>query len=90
MPPIELVLEENQALKGKVDSLTEEVADLKAELAIFRKQIFGTGKNERQDKAQLLLTLGQLEAKIAEVQTGAGELRAANPRSAAAAAGRDI
>ena len=43
---------------------------MKAELAIFRKQIFGSGKNEKQDKAQqLLLTLGQLEAKIAEVQT---------------------
>jgi transposase len=66
MPPIELVLEENQALKGKVSSLTEEVADLKAELAIFRKQIFGSGKNEKQDKAQLLLTLGQLEARVAE------------------------
>jgi hypothetical protein len=64
MPPIELVLEENQALKGRVDSLTEEVADLKAELAIFRKQIFGSGKNEKQDKAQLLLTLGQLEATL--------------------------
>ena len=33
MPPIELVLEENEALKGKVNSLTEEVADLKAELS---------------------------------------------------------
>ena len=69
MPPIELILEENQALKGKVSSLTEEVANLKAELAIFRKQIFGSGKNEKQDKAQLLLTLGQLEARIAEVET---------------------
>ena len=69
MPPIELVLEENQALKGTVKSLTEENADLKAELAIFKKQFFGSGKNEKQDKAQLLLKLGQLEAKIAEVQT---------------------
>jgi transposase len=69
MPPIELILEENQSLKGKVNSLTEEVADLKAQLAIFKKQIFGSGKNEKQDKAQLLLTLGQLEARIAEVKT---------------------
>jgi transposase len=69
MPPIELILEENQSLKGKVNSLTEEVADLKAQLAIFKKQIFGSGKNEKQDKAQLLLTLGQLEARIAQVKT---------------------
>ncbi len=66
------------------------MADLKAELAIFKKQFFGSGKNEKQDKAQLLLTLGQLEAKIAEVTDGAGELRAAETRSAAAAAGRNI
>ena len=69
MPPIELILEENQALKGKVTSLTEKVADLEAQLALFKKQVFGSGKNEKQDKAQLLLTLGQLEARIAEVKT---------------------
>ena len=66
MPPIEVVLEENAALKGRVTSLTEENAELKAELALFRKQVFGSGKNEKQDRAQLLLKLGQLEAKVAE------------------------
>jgi transposase len=68
MPPIEAVLEENEALKGKVVSLEETVAELQAQLAIFKKQIFGSGRNEKQDKAQLLLKLGQLEAKIAEVK----------------------
>ena len=69
MPPIEAVLEENQALKGRVASLSERVTDLETQLAWFKKQIFGTGKNERQDQAQLMLVLGQLEAKLAEAKT---------------------
>jgi len=64
MPPIETVLEENAALK-------ERVAGLEAELAWFKKQIFGSGKNEKQppDRAQLLLKLGQMQAQVAEVKT---------------------
>ena len=44
MPPIEVILEENQALKGKVESLEGKVSDLEAQLAFFKKQLFGTGK----------------------------------------------
>jgi transposase len=69
MPPIEAVLEENQALKGRVESLSEKVAELELQLALFKKQIFGTGKNEKQDKTQLLLKLGQLETKLLEART---------------------
>lgn len=69
MPPIEAVLEENQALKGRVATLSEKVAELELQLALFKKQIFGTGKNEKQDKTQLLLKLGQLEAKLLEAKT---------------------
>ena len=69
MPPIEAVLEENRALKGRVESLGERVADLETQLAWFKKKVFGTGKNERQDQAQLMLVLGQLEAKLAEAKT---------------------
>lgn len=68
MPPIEAVLEENRSLKGQVVSLSERVVDLEMQLAIFKKQIFGTGKNERQDKGQLLLMLGQLETKLVEAR----------------------
>src|SRR5476651_2639890 len=69
MPPIEAVLEENQALKGRVATLSEKVAELELQLALFKKQIFGTGKNEKQDKTQLLLKLGQLETKLLEART---------------------
>jgi len=68
MPPIEAVLEENQALKGRVESLSERVVELESQLAFFKKQLFGTGKNERQDKAQLTLMLGLLETKLAEAK----------------------
>ena len=58
MPPIEVVLEENKALKGRVETLSEKVADLEMQLALFKRQQFGSGKNERQDKTQLTLGLG--------------------------------
>jgi len=69
MPPIEAVLEENQALKGRVATLSEKVAELELQLALFKKQIFGTGKNEKQDKTQLLLKLGELESKLLAAKT---------------------
>lgn len=45
------------------------MAELELQLALFKKQIFGTGKNEKQDKTQLLLKLGQLETKLLEAKT---------------------
>jgi transposase len=69
MPPIEAIFEENQVLKGTVERLSEKVVDLETQLAWFKKQVFGTGKNEKQDRAQLLLKLGQLEAQLAQVKT---------------------
>jgi transposase len=62
MPPIEMILEENRSLKEKVVSLETQVEWLK-------KQLFGPGKGERQDRAQLMLKLGQIEAQIKEVAT---------------------
>jgi len=69
MPPIEVVLEENKALKGRVETLSEKVADLEMQLALFKRQQFGSGKNERQDKTQLTLGLGQWEPKPVAVRT---------------------
>jgi transposase len=68
MPPIEAVLEENQVLKGRVESLSERVAQLESQVALFRKQLFGTGRNERQDKGQMTLMLGLLETQLAEAK----------------------
>ena len=69
MPPIETILAENQALKGKVETLNEKVASLEVQLEWLKKQMFGPGKNERQDRAQLMLKLGNLEAQIKAAAT---------------------
>jgi transposase len=78
MPPIETILAENQALKGTVETLNEKVAGLEVQLEWLKKQLFGPGKNERQDRAQLMLKLGHLEAQIKETaqQTISYERRA--------------
>ena len=50
MPPIEAVLEENKALKGRVETLSEKVADLEMQLALFKRQQFGSGKTSGRTK----------------------------------------
>ncbi len=60
MPPIEEVLAENAQLKGRL-------AELEAQIAWFRRQVFAGGKSEKVDLNQLDLLLGKLEeAKAAE------------------------
>ena len=54
MPPIEAVLEENRSLK-------QEIAVLRAQIEWFKRKIFGGGKSETLDRAQLMLALGALE-----------------------------
>src|SRR5690625_5859053 len=54
MPPIEVVLEENRSLK-------EEIAVLRAQIDWLKKQVFGGGKSEKINRAQLLLQLDLLE-----------------------------
>lgn len=54
MPPIEAVLEENRSLK-------QEIAALRAQIEWLKKKVFGGGKSEKFDQAQLLLQLEALE-----------------------------
>src|SRR5690606_4021326 len=54
MPPIEAVLEENRSLK-------EEIVHLRAQIDWLKKRVFGGGKSEKLDRAQLLLQLEALE-----------------------------
>jgi len=58
MPPAEELFAENHALK-------EENAQLRAQLAWLQKQLFGGGKSETLDRAQLLLQLEQVEQRAA-------------------------
>jgi len=52
------LVEENQILKQKV-------AELCAQIEWLKKQLFGGGKSEKLDRAQLLLKLGELEKLVA-------------------------
>ena len=54
MPPVEQLHAENLELK-------ERNAQLEAQVAWLRKQLFGGGKSEKLDRAQLLLKLNELE-----------------------------
>jgi transposase len=64
VPPAEKLFQENQELR-------QENAQLKAKIAYLQKQLFGGGKGERLDRAQLLLTLGELEQLTARAEAQA-------------------
>jgi transposase len=50
---------------NEVQQLREEVAVLRAQIAWLKQQLFGPGKSETLDRAQLLLKLGELERQAA-------------------------
>src|SRR5690554_4754957 len=81
MPPIEAVLEENRSLK-------EEITVLRAQIDWLKKRVFGGGKSEKLDRAQLLLqleALEKLEEAVAKTETISYERQSpAKPRQAAA------
>ena len=69
MPPIETVLEENAQLKAELSGKSERIAELEAQIAWFRRQMFADGKSEKIDMKQLELLLSGLEqAKAEETQ----------------------
>lgn len=69
MPPIEEVLAENASLKARLTGKDARIAELEAQIAWFRRQVFAGGKSEKVDINQLDLLLGKLEeAKAAESQ----------------------
>jgi len=49
----------------EVQQLREENAVLRAQIAWLKQQLFGPGKSETLDRAQLLLHLGELEKLVA-------------------------
>ena len=69
MPPIETVLEENAQLKAELSGKSGRIAELEAQIAWFRRQMFAGGKSEKIDMKQLELLLSGLEqAKAEETQ----------------------
>src|SRR5882724_10456557 len=74
MPPAEQLYAENLALKSEVGGMRtalaemhEELARLKLQLDWLRKRLFGPGRGEKLDRAQLLLQLEALEKIAARV-----------------------
>ncbi len=49
----------------EVQWLRQEVVVLRAQIAWLKRELFGPGKSERRDRAQLLLKLGELEKLLA-------------------------
>jgi transposase len=62
MPPVEEVYAECLCLRDKVAAQAEELARLTAQIEWFKKQMFGGGKSEKQDAAQLRLGLDEKTA----------------------------
>jgi transposase len=62
MPPAEILRAENLALKREVEELKGTNALLKWQIEKLQKQVFGPGKSEKLDRAQLLFQLKELEA----------------------------
>lgn len=62
MPTAESLQAENEALKG-------ENAVLRAQIEWFRKQLFGGGKSEKLDQAQIVLRLGEMEKTAVRMPT---------------------
>ena len=62
MPPAEVLHAENLALKREVEELKGTNALLQWQIGKLQKQIFGPGKSEKLDRAQLLFQLQELEA----------------------------
>lgn len=71
MPPAAEVFAQNQRLEKELSAALGEVAALKAQVAWFRQQMFGGGKSETLDRAQVLMKLEGLSVAtpVAKVET---------------------
>jgi hypothetical protein len=69
LPAAYLAVErERDELRSANGALKDEVATLRWQLEKLRKVVFGPGKNEKLDRAQLTLALKELEAAVAAAE----------------------
>ena len=61
MPPIKRALADNQQLKDRLSKKEERIAELEAQIARLRRQMFAGSKSEKIDPAQLELMLKGLK-----------------------------
>ena len=69
MPPAEQLYAENLSLQSGVVGLHEEIARLKVQIDWLKQRLFGPGRGETLDRAQLLLQLEGLEKLAARIAT---------------------
>jgi transposase len=69
MPPATELFAQNQRLEKELATATGEVAALKAQVAWFKQQLFGGGKSETLDRAQILMKLEGLVTPAPETKT---------------------
>ena len=62
MPTAEEILTENEQLKNQLSKREQRIAELEAQIAWIRRQVFAGGKSEKMDPAQLELMLNGLKA----------------------------
>ena len=65
MPPAEQLYAATLALQAEVAEVRGENAQLRVQIAWLKNRLFGPGQGEKQDRAQLLLHLAELEKLLA-------------------------
>lgn len=68
MPPIEAVMAENEQLRGELAQRDLTIAALQKQLQWLQQKVFGGGRGEKLEAAQLRLQLEELEAKIEQAR----------------------
>jgi transposase len=94
MPPIEAVIAENEQLRGELAQRDLAIAALQKQLQWLQQKVFGGGKSEKLDEAQLRLKLEELEkeaaAEPARTVTYERRSRRAKPTEAPAERFKDL
>jgi len=68
MPPVEAIIAENEQLRSELAQRELTIDVLEKQLAWLRQQVFGTGKSERLDAAQLRLELEDIEQRLEQAK----------------------
>lgn len=68
MPPLDQLPAAYLAVTAEKTALEQEVAMLRAQIALLTRKLFGTGQSERVDRDQMLLALAELEKLAAQAE----------------------
>ena len=63
---LEILIEKLRSAEKQNEELSMKIAQLEAQIAWFKKHVFGSGKSERMDASQLLFDLEEARQQVAE------------------------